>query len=296
MLLPKLFRMIWTGYLLGKLPARQILKQVQVNTRVTVILDLFEGSIPKFHIRNKMKNWTHNNFTIHQFSELESTNSHAFEGALLRKISHGEIILADSQNSGRGRQSRSWSSPSGNLYFSLVLQPKVPAEKIAQISFVGITSLRLAISKIVKNSTSAKWPNDLLIDEKKVAGLLLESKISGNDAEFAILGIGLNINSNPDNTIFPAANLKDFGVEITPELALKNFLDEFEILYQNWLDFGFKGVRKLWLQNAYRLGEQISVRLDDKVIAGIFEDLDEEGNLVLNRSGEILKVGAADIF
>lgn len=243
-----------------------------------------------------MKNWTHKNFTIHQFPELASTNSYAFEAALLRKTSHGEIILADSQNSGRGRQSRSWSSPSGNLYFSLVLQPKVSAEKIAQISFVGITALRLAIAKITKNSATAKWPNDLLIDEKKVAGLLLESKISGNDVEFAILGIGLNIISNPDNTIFPAANLQDFGVEITPELALKNFLDEFEIIYQNWLDFGFKGVRKLWLQNVYRLEQRISVKLDDKVIAGIFEDLDEEGNLVLNCGGKILKIGAADVL
>ena len=243
-----------------------------------------------------MKNWTHKNFTIHQFPELESTNSHAFEFALLRKISHGEIILSDSQNNGRGRQSRIWSSPTGNLYFSLVLQPKVSAAKIAQISFVGIAALRLAIAKISKNSVTAKWPNDLLIDGKKVAGLLLESKISGSDVEFAILGIGLNINSNPDNTIFLAANLQDFGVEITPELALRNFLDEFEILYQNWLDFGFKGVRKLWLQNAYRLGEQISVRLDEKVIEGIFEDLDEDGNLVLNCGGEILKIGAADVL
>lgn len=243
-----------------------------------------------------MKNWTHKNFIIHQFPELASTNSYAFEAALLRKISHGEIILADSQNNGRGRQNRNWTSPTGNLYFSLVLQPKVSAEKIAQISFVGITALRLAISKIVKNSTAAKWPNDLLIDEKKVAGLLLESKISGSAAEFIILGIGLNLISNPDNTIFPAANLQDFGVEITPELALKNFLDEFEILYQNWLDFGFKGVRKLWLQNAYRLGEQISVKLDDKIIAGIFADLDAEGNLILHHGEEVLKIGAADIF
>jgi BirA family biotin operon repressor/biotin-[acetyl-CoA-carboxylase] ligase len=141
----------------------------------------------------------------------------------------------------------------------------------------------------------AKWPNDLLIDEKKVAGLLLESKISGENCEFVVLGIGLNIESNPDNVIFPAGNLKDFGITISIELALQNFLDEFEKLYQNWRDFGFKGIRKLWLENAYKLGEKITVKLDEEKIEGIFEDLDEEGNLVLKTGEKILKISAADV-
>jgi len=242
-----------------------------------------------------MKNWTYKNFTIHEFSELPSTNSQAFSLVNSRQISENEIILARSQNKGRGRKDRAWISPLGNLYFSLVLQPKIPAAEISQISFIAIAALRNSIAKIAKNSVLVKWPNDLLIDEKKVAGLLLESKISGENCEFVVLGIGLNIDSNPDNVIFSAGNLKDFSITISIELALQNFLDEFEKLYQNWRDFGFKGIRKLWLENAYKLGEKITVKLDEEKIEGVFEDLDEKGNLVLKTGEKILKISAADV-
>jgi len=244
-----------------------------------------------------MKNWTHKNYTVHQFNELESTNKTAFEMAESRKIFDREIILADSQSAGKGRQSRVWSSPQGNLYFSLVLQPQLPAQKIAQISFVAITALRLMAEALATNQKiQNKWPNDLLINEKKVAGLLLESKISQQNCEFVILGIGLNIASNPDQTIFPADNLKNFGIEITPEIALKNFLNEFEKLYENYLNFGFAGIRKLWLAKAFRLNEKITARNGDEKFEGDFADLDEEGNLIL-KIGNITKIiAAADIF
>ncbi len=242
-----------------------------------------------------MKNWTYQNFTIHEFEQIESTNSYAFEAASSRQISDHEIIMAHKQIIGRGRQNRSWNSPNGNLYFSLVLRPKISAEKMPQISFVAITALQIAIAKIVKNSVQVKWPNDLLIDEKKVAGLLLEGKISDKNCEFVVIGIGLNIRSSPTNTIFPADNLKNFGIEISPKKALKNFLDEFERLYCNWLDFGFKGIRQLWLKNAYRLGKEISVKIGLESLEGVFENFDEEGNLLLRCGNETIKISVADV-
>lgn len=244
-----------------------------------------------------MKNWTHKNYTVHQFNELESANKTAFEMAEARKIFDREIILADAQSAGKGRQSRVWNSPQGNLYFSLVLQPQLPAQKIAQISFVAITALRLMVEALATNQKiQNKWPNDLLINEKKVAGLLLESKVSQKDCEFVIVGIGLNIVSNPDQTIFPADNLKNLGIEITPEIALKNFLNEFEKLYENYLNFGFAGIRKLWLAKAFRLNEKINVKNGEEEIFGIFFDLDEEGNLVLETAEGRKIISAADIY
>jgi BirA family biotin operon repressor/biotin-[acetyl-CoA-carboxylase] ligase len=234
--------------------------------------------------------WTHQDFVIHEFSELESTNKTALELALLGEISDREIILTERQSAGRGRQNRSWISPAGNLYFSLLLLPKISVEKIPQLSFVGITALRLA----VKNSVS-KWPNDLLIEERKVAGILLESKISGENCDFVVLGIGVNLISNPSETIFPSSNLKNFGIEISPQELLKNFLNEFEKLYQNWLDFGFAGIRQLWLQNAYRLNEEIKIKLDGEEIVGVFSGMDEEGNLLLNQKEKILKISVGDV-
>jgi len=244
-----------------------------------------------------MKNWTHKNYTIHQFENLESTNNSAFEMVEAKKLFDREIILSDAQKAGKGRMERVWSSPKGNLYFSLALQPKIPAAKIVQISFVAITALRLVIEAIGSNQKiQNKWPNDLLINEKKVAGLLLESKISGINAEFVIVGIGLNIESNPNQTIFPAGNLKELGIEIAPEIALKNFLNEFEKLYENYLSFGFAGIRKLWLAKAFRLGEKITVKNSGEEISGVFADLGEEGNLILETPQGLKIISAADIY
>jgi BirA family biotin operon repressor/biotin-[acetyl-CoA-carboxylase] ligase len=247
------------------------------------------------------KIWTHSQFTIHEFSELESTNKTAFELAELNKISEKEIILANSQTHGKGRQSRNWSSPRGNLYFSLLLRPKISLEKIPLISFVGIVALRVALEKIfaereIGTTLENKWPNDLLIGEKKCAGLLLESKINQQNAEFIILGIGLNIDSNPDHTIFPATNLKKFGIEISAELALKKFLDEFQKLYENFLLYGYGAVRQLWLQSAYNLGKKVTVKQGEKEISGIFKDIDREGNLILENEDGLLKINVGDIF
>jgi BirA family transcriptional regulator, biotin operon repressor / biotin---[acetyl-CoA-carboxylase] ligase len=242
-----------------------------------------------------MKSFTHKNFTIHQFDELKSTNSHAFELANSRQIFENEIILARKQTNGRGRMERLWSSPAGNLYFSLVLCPKISAAKISQISFVAIVALQAVVARMTSSKVEVKWPNDLLIDEKKVSGLLLESKISGESCEFIILGIGVNIVSKPDNTIFPAAALKDFGVEVLPKILLKLFLDEFENFYQNWCNFGFGFVRKAWIKNAFNLQKEITVKLGDKDLTGIFEDFDEEGNLILKCEKNLHKISAADM-
>lgn len=231
-------------------------------------------------------NWTHKDFVIHEFLELESTNKTAFDLANLGKISSHEIILAKKQTAGRGRMNRDWISPEGNLYFSLLLKPKVDLVKISQLSFLGIAALNL----VFENSL-AKWPNDLLIEGKKVAGILLESQINEKNCEFIILGIGVNIVSNPSQTIFPASNLKNFGIEISPSELLKKFLDEFGNLYQNWLDFGFAKTRKIWMSRAYRLNEKIEC--GDEI--GIFLGIDEEGNLLLKKDKEIAKISVADV-
>lgn len=230
--------------------------------------------------------WSYKNFVIHQFSELESTNKTAFELASNHTLSDREIILAKKQSAGRGRMSRNWSSPEGNLYFSILLKPQKNLSELNQLSFVGIVALHLA----VRNSTM-KWPNDLLINQKKVAGLLLESKINQKNCDFVVVGIGVNIASNPSQTIFPASNLHECGIEITPEDLLKKFLDEFENLYQNWLDFGFAKTRRIWMQNAHKLNEEIKCGDD----FGVFLGIDEDGNLLLKKDERISKISVADV-
>ena len=240
------------------------------------------------------QNYQFKKYLIHQFEELDSTNNLAFSLAENRKIFANEIIVADKQNKGRGRVDRKWESPIGNLYFSLVLQPKIAVEKISQISFVAICALQMAVEKTFKSQKIVakiqnKWPNDLLIEQKKVAGILLESKISNENCEFVILGIGLNINSNPHHTIFPATNLKEFLCEISPLKILETFLEEFESLYENWLNFGFENIRNLWHKNAYNLHSKIIINLDKSKIEGVFQEIDKAGNLIIKTDDNLIK-------
>jgi BirA family biotin operon repressor/biotin-[acetyl-CoA-carboxylase] ligase len=246
-------------------------------------------------------NYQFKNYIIHQFDEVESTNSLAFSLAENNKIFANEIIVANSQNKGRGRLDRKWQSPKGNLYFSLVLQPKIVVEKISQISFVAVCALQMAVEKVFKQQKTVakiqnKWPNDLLIEQKKVAGILLESKISNQNCEFIILGIGLNINSNPSQTLFPSTNIKNFSCEISASKMLEFFLEEFENIYENWINFGFENIRNLWHKNAYNLNSQIRVNLGESWVEGVFQEIDEDGNIVIkNHNNEIKKISFGDI-
>lgn len=242
---------------------------------------------------------SYKNFIIHQYEELDSTNSFAVAQTLQHRINHNHIIVAKKQTAGRGRLQRVWESPLGNLYFSLVLRPKVAYGNIAQLSFLTVVAMRLAIEKVAKKQVldiKNKWPNDLLINEKKICGILVEGRNIKDNADFAVVGVGLNLVSNPHNVMFAATNLQDCGLQISSLEMLKKFLDEFEKIYEDWLMFGFIKTRNLWLQRAYKLHEKISVKDGEKVVEGIFKNIDESGNLILEVNGQERKIIAADIL
>ena len=247
-----------------------------------------------FYPMKNSENYQFKNYLIHQFDEVESTNDLAFSLAENKQIFANQIIAANKQNKGRGRLNRNWESPKGNLYFSLVLQPKIAIEKTSQISLVAICALQIAVAKIFQQQNIVakiqnKWPNDLLIDQKKVAGILLESKISNKICDFVILGIGVNINSNPTQTLFPSTNIKNFSCEISTSKMLEFFLEEFENLYENWLNFGFKNIRNLWHKNAYNLNSQIRINIDKSVVDGIFQEIDKDGRLIIKTNNNVVK-------
>lgn len=233
------------------------------------------------------------NFNIIHFDKIDSTNSKAMEMAGSGQLQDHEVILADEQNQGRGRLDRAWVSPKGNLYFSLVLKPKIAVFRAPELSFLAIAALAQAVEEILPKSAkiNLKWPNDLLLDEKKAAGILLESKVNGQNLEFVVIGIGVNILSNPDNVLFTATNLKALGSEISNIELLQKFLVKFEDLYQNYLEFGFKKVRNIWLSKAFKFKEEITVNQ----IKGIFIDFDEVGNLILQVDGELRKISSGDV-
>jgi BirA family biotin operon repressor/biotin-[acetyl-CoA-carboxylase] ligase len=234
------------------------------------------------------------NFTIKHFNQIDSTNALASKLAKSHQIDHNQIILADQQSGGKGRMGRIWDSPIGNLYFSLVLKTKKSIADNSQLSFVAAVAMGLTLAEFSKDAKKInyKWPNDILINGKKVAGILLES-----DADFIILGIGVNIKSHPEQTTYAACNLDGEGFEIADKInLLEKFLDNFSDLYQKWLDFGFTPIRNLWLEQAFNLHEEINVNLPNQSLKGIFKNLDEQGNLVLEVNNKIQLIASGEVF
>lgn len=239
------------------------------------------------------------NFLIHKFEELESTNSYAFFLAENKQIFHNEVIVANKQSNGKGRKNRNWVSVDGNLYFSLALQPKISPHISSEVSFLSAIALRNAVSffdKNQENKIELKWPNDLLINQKKVAGILLESKFIGQECQFLIVGIGVNIKDFPANSIFQASSLFHENLKTDKESFLKIFLDEFSKIYEIWQNFGFTKIINLWLKNAYKLGEEIEVKLDEEKIRGIFVNLDKNANLILKTLDKEIKINVGDVL
>ena len=246
---------------------------------------------------------SYKNFIIHQFETLDSTNSHAFNLAQNKQAFDREVIVASRQNAGRGRMDRKWQSEHGNLFFSLIIRPQntiISAKNAHKLSFLSILALHTALSHFNDNNKiEMKWPNDLLINQKKVAGILLESEFNQDQLDFAILGIGVNITSHPDNVLFPATHLHQANILTQKDQILEKFLDEFEKLYQLVEQFGldetFKNIRNIWLKNAYKINEMVSVNLGEEKISGVFNNVDEEGCLELTINNNIKKISFGDV-
>ena len=224
-------------------------------------------------------------FTILNFDEVESTNDLAFKLIKENQAHHHTIISANSQTKGRGRHDRNWVSPQGNLYFSLILQPKNSAE-ITDYSFLSACVIGDVLA-LLNIQTKYKWPNDIMLDDKKLAGVLLQfQKI--NNVENLVIGIGLNLVSAPSY----AASLIDH--KISKETFLQKFTEIFSTYEEEYKKFSFTRIREKWKNNAYKIGEEINL---SNGLRGVFSDIDRNGNLLLlDEKGKVNKISAAEIL
>jgi BirA family biotin operon repressor/biotin-[acetyl-CoA-carboxylase] ligase len=238
-------------------------------------------------------------FRVEHYDLVGSTNDLARERALAGAAA-GLVIRADRQDAGRGRRGRAWASPAGNLYCSLVLRPERPAAAIATLSFVTVLALGDVLSELLPNRLiQHKWPNDLLVEGCKISGILLENASAGTDqASALIIGLGVNIFSHPDQTLYPVTDLLIQGAApIEPADLLERFLRRFAQHYATWLQGGFAAIRPAWRQRAAGIGSEIVVRLETCSVTGRFVDLDQDGTLQLAMpDGSTRQIAAGDIF
>jgi BirA family biotin operon repressor/biotin-[acetyl-CoA-carboxylase] ligase len=209
------------------------------------------------------------------------------------------LVWAKAQTAGRGRGGRSWISPAGNLYLSLVLRPDCPAARAAELGFVAAVALVAALDRLSPGLDLAfKWPNDVLFGGGKLAGILIEAESGTAAMDWLVLGLGVNVATAPAGTELPAAALSERGSGITVEALLAAFADDFLAWTKRWQAEGFSPVRQAWLARARGLGQPVSVRLPNTTLRGTFVDLDADGALVLGQTdgGETRRVTAGDVF
>jgi BirA family transcriptional regulator, biotin operon repressor / biotin---[acetyl-CoA-carboxylase] ligase len=228
-----------------------------------------------------------------------STNDEAKQ--LAREgATEGTVVWALAQTAGRGRRGRFWFSPRGNLYASLVLRPACPPDRAAQLGFVAALAVSDALREQVPDlgPLACKWPNDVLASGRKIAGVLLESEMSkGENLDFLIVGVGINLVSSPTDAAFPATSIAGEGhAPPTAKLALEAFVRHFAAWAQRWKAEGFSSVRNAWRMRAIGFGEQIQVRLDTATLQGKFIDIDQQGTLLLETEGELRRISAGDVF
>jgi BirA family biotin operon repressor/biotin-[acetyl-CoA-carboxylase] ligase len=237
-------------------------------------------------------------FTLDRRPAVGSTNDEAM--SLARAGSPGRVwVVAERQESGRGRSGRAWSSPPGNLYASLLLVDPCEPQRAPQLGFVAGIALHRAVSEAVPlgvPNLALKWPNDLLRAGAKVAGILVEGVSSGGHGPIqTVIGVGVNIASHPEDAPYPAADLSDTGCDIGSLFeVLSRTMAEMLALWDRGAGFG--RIRSAWLARAGGLGAEIEVRRPAGPVRGVFRDLDEEGRLVLEERGRRLVIEAGDVF
>ena len=221
-------------------------------------------------------------FDIHYYESVESTMDIAREN-----LSHGIVIQGAEQTGGRGRRGNQWVSPKGNLYQSIVLKPQTARDKWGQLSFVIAVALGEACCEIGIKSYNLKWPNDVLIDGQKLAGILIEA----HDG-FVIIGTGVNIEKCPDDR----AKIHSFS-DVSVDEFRDVFLTQISRYYRVWEEHGFAEIRGEWMLHAYKLGETIQARLPNAIYEGVFEGLDENGVLLLReKDGNLRKINSGEII
>ena len=194
----------------------------------------------------------------------------------------GTIVLADHQTTGRGRFGRNWwEPPNSSILLSIILHPRL--EQLRHLNMVATLAVAQSIEKVTNLEPVIKWPNDVLIAGKKVCGILVESEVEEEKVNFAVIGIGLNVNldpsSNPEIAETATSLSEELGQEVSRLEMLRSLLGAFEELYDALR--GGESIDKLWRCRLETLGKQVAVKCGEEIWQGYAESADDEGNLLL---------------
>lgn len=234
---------------------------------------------------------------ILSYENIDSTNSEATRLIQAGQVSQPFWIVAETQNQGRGRQGRLWTSEKGNVFATLVW-PAPEMAKAPQTSFVIAVAAQAVLQDLVydKAEVSCKWPNDILMDGRKIAGILLETAKDPQGKDWLIIGIGINLTSKPSDSRWPAICLNEVTTAPTPHEVVTSLHQNWVELYEIWDTQGFEPIAEQWMRNAFGLGVRVQYSVKDAKQSGAFSGLDETGAALIRLdSGWVERVYAGEI-
>lgn len=214
----------------------------------------------------------------------------------------GTLVVADEQTGGRGRLGRSWHSPPGTgIWMSLILRPNMELKRSPQLTLLTAVAMTRSIRLITGSNVQIKWPNDILINKKKICGILTELNAEWDRINYVVIGMGINVNTRKED--FPeslqpiATSLRiETGKPVKRAGLVREFCSKFEELYDLYLQEGFSPIKHLWESHAVSIGKRIAIRTMDGVLEGMAQGIDEDGVLLLQLdNGIIKKIYSADL-
>lgn len=236
----------------------------------------------------------------HHFRELPSTNDHA--KILARQgAPHGSIVVAEGQSAGRGRLGRTWHSPSGSgLYFSLILRPNFAPSLAPRVTLLAGVGVCRAIRTTSGQDARIKWPNDVLVRQKKVAGILMEMEAEAEAIHYMVLGIGVNVNSRREELpeeLNATSLFLETGRSLSRTSLLAEILLQVELLWEELINQGFDPVARAWRDLSETLEQWVRIESPCGSVTGRATDIDDQGALlVVDSEGRTHRATYGDVI
>ena len=240
---------------------------------------------------------------IYYFHTIDSTQNFAI-GLASKKIENGTIVISEKQRHGRGRLDRKWISPMGGIWLSFILHPEFDISMSTLFPLISSLALAIAIERILKIKPELKWSNDVTVNGKKVAGILVDASVESGSIDYLVLGIGINFKINPvevEKSIKHTANY--YGVatllkkneNLSPIKLVQRFLFELERLYQISLKKEPQFLIQQWTKRSSTIGKSITITLPNRMLRGKALRVDDDGALVISNKGKTQRIIVGDI-
>ncbi len=240
---------------------------------------------------------------IYYFDKIDSTQNFASTIAN-NKTEDGAIIISETQDAGKGRLGRDWISPRGGIWLSVILHPKFDVAKITLVPLVASIALVHAIQKTLGVKTELKWPNDVTLRGKKIAGMIIDASIESSNIESMILGVGINFRVNPGEiekkikkkeNFYGVATLVSQSDKTKPAKLVQAFLEEFEKILISLSEGKISKIIKEWTANSSTIGKTVTLSTPNGKVTGKAIKLDADGGLIIMHKSKPVKIMAGDI-